>query len=171
MFLGLAAGLWSCQKRSRGSLRPAAVGTGPAAPRIARRRRRRASRTPQNVSVCLKVAFLCFKILLFCVCVSKPSTMSKNSCPSHFAVEGADPQQLPRLVVLSLVELVPSHPTCTSSRRSQPLLSSLRCPLLAGLLQQSLGRAGVRVTSTCLRGFGWRNLPRAPRLQSSRTGG
>lgn len=104
MFLGLAAGLWSCQKRSRGSLSPAVVGAGPGAPRVARGRRRRASRTPQNVSVCLKVAFLCFKIFLFlCACVSKPSTTSENSCPSHFAVEGADPQQLPRLVVLSPV--------------------------------------------------------------------
>lgn len=64
--------------------------------------------------------------------------------------KGADPQQLPRLVVLSLVELVPARPTCTSSRRSQPLLSPLRCSSLAGLLQQSLGRAGLRVTSTCL---------------------
>lgn len=48
--------------------------------------------------------FCALKYFFFvCACVSKPSTTSENSCPSHFAVEGADPQQLPRLVVLSPV--------------------------------------------------------------------
>lgn len=89
---GACSGAVELPEEEQGVPHPAAAGAGPGAPRIARGRRRRASRTPQNVSVCLKVAFLCFKIFLFlCVCVSKPSRMSENSCPSHFAVEqGAD---------------------------------------------------------------------------------